>query len=50
MRNRIGSPKRAKEEIAFEAQIDLDDGLKRLIDWRKTHMAEVEARRSRAAT
>jgi UDP-glucose 4-epimerase len=50
VRNRIGSPKRAKEEIGFVAEIDLDDGLKRLIDWRKTHMAEVEARRSRAAS
>lgn len=50
VRNRIGSPKRAKEEIGFEAQIDLDDGLKRLIEWRTTHRAEVEARRSRAAT
>jgi UDP-glucose 4-epimerase len=49
VRNRIGSPKRAREEIGFEAGIDLDDGLRRLIDWRKSHMAEVEARRIRAA-
>lgn len=48
VRNRIGSPSRAREEIAFEAGIDLDDGLKRLIDWRKMHIAEVEARRMRA--
>lgn len=49
VRNRIGSPKRAKEEISFEAQIDLDDGLKRLINWRRSHIAEVEARRMHAA-
>jgi UDP-glucose 4-epimerase len=35
VRNRIGSPKRAKAEIGFEASIDLDEGLRRLIDWRK---------------
>ena len=29
VRNRIGSPKRAKEEIGFEAQIGLADGLSR---------------------
>jgi UDP-glucose 4-epimerase len=50
VRNRIGSPKRAKEEIGFEANIDLDDGLRRLIEWRRTHIAEVEARRARAAS
>ena len=49
VRNRIGSPKRAKEEIGFEAQIDLDDGLKRLIDWRRTHIVEVETRRALSA-
>ena len=47
VRNRIGSPVRARDEIGFVAGIDLDDGLRRLIDWRRTHMAEVEDRRSR---
>jgi len=45
VRNRIGCPKRAKEEIGFEAQIDLREGLRRLIEWRAAHKAEVEARR-----
>lgn len=48
VRNRIGSPKRAAEEIGFTAQIGLMDGLARLIDWRRTHIAEVEARRAKA--
>ena len=47
VRNRIGSPVKAKKDLGFEAGIDLDEGLKRLIDWRKAHMAEVEARRAR---
>ena len=45
VRNRIGSPKKAMAEIGFTADIDLDDGLKRLIDWRASHKSEVEARR-----
>ncbi len=45
VRNRIGSAKRASEEIKFNAKIDLDDGLQRLIDWRASHKAEVAARR-----
>jgi UDP-glucose 4-epimerase len=36
VRNRIGSPKRASDEIGFDAAISLDDGLRRLIDWRRS--------------
>jgi UDP-glucose 4-epimerase len=46
VRNRIGSPKRATEEIGFTAAVGLEEGLKRVIHWRKTHKAEVAARRS----
>jgi UDP-glucose 4-epimerase len=49
VRNRIGSPKRATEEIGFTAQTKLDEGLNKLIAWRKTHIAEVESRRAMAA-
>jgi len=45
VRNRIGSPKKASEEIGFTAAIDLREGLKRLIEWRASHKAEVAARR-----
>ncbi|WP_421790306.1 NAD-dependent epimerase/dehydratase family protein [Hyphobacterium sp.] len=45
VRNRIGCPKKASEQIGFDAQIDLEEGLRRLIDWRANHKAEVEARR-----
>lgn len=48
VRNRIGDPRRAIEEIRFTAEIDLRDGLERLIEWRAGHKAEVEARRPRA--
>lgn len=45
VRNRIGCPKRASAEIDFTAGVDLKEGLKRLIEWRRNHKAEVEARR-----
>lgn len=45
VRNRIGSPKKATKEINFTAKLDLTEGLKRLIEWRANHKAEVEARR-----
>ena len=49
VRNRIGSPVRAKADIGFEAKISLEEGLRELIAWRKSHSAEVAARRARAA-
>ena len=49
VRNRIGSPKRANDEIGFKAQIDLQDGLRDLIEWRKQHIEEVAHRRALAA-
>lgn len=48
VRNRIGDPKRASTEIAYTSKIDLQDGLKRLIDWRKSHIVEVAARRAKS--
>jgi UDP-glucose 4-epimerase len=45
VRNRIGCPKLATKDLCFTAEIDLMDGLQRLIDWRARHKAEVEARR-----
>lgn len=36
VKNRIGSPVKARNEIGFEYTYDLDTGLKRLIKWRET--------------
>lgn len=44
VRNRIGSPTKAASQINFTADIELEDGLRRLIDWRKAHKSEVLAR------
>ena len=45
VRNRIGDPKKAIKEIGFKATLDLREGLEQLIEWRATHIAEVESRR-----
>ncbi len=34
--NRIGSPKRAEQELQFRWKIDLQDGMRRLIEWRNS--------------
>jgi UDP-glucose 4-epimerase len=47
VRNRIGSPKRAAEELGFTAQVELREGLQRLIEWRASHKAEVSRRRAK---
>ncbi len=48
VRNRIGSPKRAADEIGFKANVDLKAGLRQLIDWRKNHIEAVDSRRAKA--
>ena len=45
VKNRIGCPIKAQQEIDFTAQIELDEGLQRLIDWRASHISEVESRK-----
>jgi len=49
VRNRIGCPKRARAEIGFEARINLEEGLRRLISWRSAHKEELNDRRARVA-
>jgi len=48
VRNRIGSPKLASVDLGFTARTNLRDGLERLITWRASHRAEVDARRQAA--
>jgi UDP-glucose 4-epimerase len=49
VKNRIGDPVRAREEIGFDATVPLDEGLRALIDWRAGHKEQVAARRERRA-
>lgn len=45
VKNRIGCPEKANAEIDFKAVVPLEEGLKRLIEWRKSHIEQVEHRR-----
>ncbi|WP_299680929.1 NAD-dependent epimerase/dehydratase family protein [uncultured Roseobacter sp.] len=45
VRNRIGSPVKAAQQIGFTSEVELREGLERLIAWRAEHKAEVEMRR-----
>lgn len=49
VKNRIGCPKKAAEEIDFRSSVKLEDGLRHLIQWRKSHMEQVESRRRKVA-
>jgi UDP-glucose 4-epimerase len=49
VRNRIGSPKKAQEEIGFTAAVPIEKGLRELIRWRTSHVEEVSRRREKGA-
>ena len=48
VRNRIGCPNKAHAEIGFASQIDLEEGLRKLIAWRTSHKAALRGRRVRS--
>jgi UDP-glucose 4-epimerase len=39
---RFGSPEKARHELGFEAQTELEDGLRRTIDWMRDNLGFVE--------
>jgi UDP-glucose 4-epimerase len=43
--NRIGSIEAAEKDIGYKWTIGLEDGMQRLIDWRRNYIAELEARK-----
>jgi UDP-glucose 4-epimerase len=47
--NRVGDAIAAERDLGFKWTVDLEEGLQRLIDWRKNHMAEVEMRKRASA-
>ncbi len=44
--NRIGDPSRAIKELGFKYEVELEEGLKRLIKWRNSHQELVAKRRN----
>ncbi len=49
VKNRVGSPVQAQEEIGFTARVGLEEGLQALIEWRGEHKAQVDERRAAVA-
>lgn len=45
--NRVGDPKAAERDLGFTWTVDLEEGLRRLIEWRKANMDAVEQRRKK---
>ena len=43
--NRVGDPVAAEQDLDFTWSIDLEEGMKRLIEWRASHLGGVEKRR-----
>jgi UDP-glucose 4-epimerase len=48
--NRVGDPEAAEKDLGFKWSVDLEEGLNRLIIWRKSHIEEVEKRRKKASS
>ena len=46
--NRVGDPVAAGRDLGFTWTVDLEEGLRRLIEWRKNNMDAVVARRKKA--
>jgi UDP-glucose 4-epimerase len=48
VKNRIGGTELAERELGFRAEVDLREGLRALVEWRKTHVEETAERQARA--
>lgn len=46
--NRVGDPEAAARDLGFTWTVDLEEGLRRLVNWRKSNMEEVALRRQAA--
>jgi len=46
--NRVGDPAAAEMDLGFRWTTNLEEGLTRLIEWRKSHIREVEKKRRKA--
>lgn len=40
--NRVGDPGAAEKDLGFKWAVDLEEGLRRLVEWRKLHQDQVE--------
>lgn len=49
VKNRIGDPTNATNDLGYTAAVGLEDGLRELVEWRRNHLEEVAAKRDAAA-
>jgi len=49
VKNRIGCPDKAEQDIGFSSSVDLIDGLRHVIEWRQAHKDAVAKRRRAVA-
>ena len=49
VKNRVGCPKKAHSQLDFRARVSLQDGIRKLIEWRDSHKGEVIRRRRELA-
>ena len=47
--NRIGSTRAAERDLGFRWEVDLEEGMRRLIEWRRNDLAGVQERRAELA-
>lgn len=45
--NRIGSIEAAEQDLGYKWSVGLEEGMQRLIDWGRSYIAELAARRSK---
>lgn len=45
--NRVGDPSAAEKDLGFKWGVELVDGLRRLVEWRKSHIRELDERRKK---
>lgn len=50
VKNRVGCPRKAREQLGFEAKTGLSEGIRQLIQWRNDHKDEVSRRRREMAS
>lgn len=46
--NRVGDPRAVQRDLGYTWSVDLEEGLRRLIEWRASHIEQVEQRRKKA--
>ena len=49
VKNRIGDPTAATRDLGYTAAVELEQGLRELIAWRRSHLDQVARRRDAAA-